>query len=243
MLRRLLLGLAVCILASTSVALSAPPVVRPSVAGPNLVYLPLMRKDPLPPSAPPANAVTVRSSRTFIESNSRTVLGEVINTLPVTIYAVELQIDVYDANSQKIGSFTDFTAPAGIAPGEVAPFRSISGSATLPYARYEVKVVSYSTTNIFNYRPLTIVSQQVDDSSTGSGARVSGELRNDSGAVLIGSQVEVTFYDVAGNVIEVGRGPAERNRIEPGGTSAYFVYTYNEIAFDSYRVIGHGKVQ
>jgi hypothetical protein len=69
---------------------------------------------------------------------------------------------------------------------------------------------------------------------------VFGEVRNDEARELRSVEVAVTFYDAAGNVVEVEYGFATPSTLAAGASGIYDATTFRRFQFDSYRAQAEG---
>lgn len=176
------------------------------------IYLPIVRKGTQPP---PTATVRIVSSRTYTSGNTRYVIGEVINETGSPVYFVKVTAQFYDAANNLVAVDDANTFLAATQPGQRNPFEIALPNAPANITRY-ILSLSWDTSNALDYRPATIVSQQTRDNA---GVEVFGELRNDQTRQLRGIEVAVTFYDAAGNVVQVELGSPGVTVLAPGATT------------------------
>jgi hypothetical protein len=203
-------------------------------------YLPLVLRSLPPPTATTTPSATVRvvSSRSYTSiGDVRHVVGEVINGRTSTAYSVQVAATFYDAANTLVAVDDGYVLLTRMLPGQKAPFRILLSQAPPSIVRYEL-TVTWQNSSALDYRPATILSQQVRDNF---GPEVFGELRNDQTRPLRTILVAVAFYDAAGNVVDVDTGSIDATELAPGATSIYQVSTFNDdLTFTTYLVQAEG---
>jgi hypothetical protein len=209
-------------------------------------YLPLvLRSLPQPtatatiqPTPTPPATVRVVSSRSYTSiGDTRSVVGEVINGRTSTAYSVQVAATFYDAANTLVADEEGYALLTRMLPGQKAPFRILLSQAPPSIVRYEL-TVTWQNSSVLDYRPATILSQQVRDNF---GPEIFGELRNDQTRPLRTILVAVAFYDAAGNVVDVDTGSIDATELAPGATSIYQVSTFkDDLTFTTYLVQAEG---
>lgn len=211
-------------------------------------YLPLVQlpePSPTPTIAPqptltPTQApatVHVVSSRSFVQSTIRYVVGEVANGRSSAVYFVNISARFYDATNTLVAVEDGYTTLTMTAPGQKNPFKILLLNAPASIVRYDLSL-TYQTSSILDYRSVTILSQQVRDNF---GPEVFGELRNDQAREMRSVEVAVTFYDATGQVVDADFGFPAATTLAPNASSTYKVSTFDEsLTFMSYTVQAEG---
>ena len=126
MLRRITLALGLLVVVQSSIAFAVPTNSQALAAQSNQIFIPLIRNEqpPTPPPPPQANAVTVKSSRSYIQNDTLCLVGEVVNTTASKVFDVRIRASFYDANNQLIATQDVYAEATGVAPGAVSPFKT-----------------------------------------------------------------------------------------------------------------------
>ena len=202
---------------------------------------------PVPPTATPGpnpqpEGVYVRDYQSYVQGNTRYIIGEVVNNTDQRASLVKIDERFYDSDGKLI--FTDYTfvLQDRIAPGARAPFYDIDSAPPSGIARVDVAVSAWSERMNLDYRDLTVLSHQTGPTSYG-GLQVTGELRNDQPVILRSAQVFVTFYDAAGKVVNVAVGYASNSTPRPGETTIFSFNALRNTPFATYQIYAQGYVQ
>lgn len=174
-------------------------------------------------------AVFVKSSRSFTQSGSLYVVGEVVNGSAQSIYSTQIQAKFFDQANQLIAVEDAYALLDMTLPGQNNPFRIILSNPPDTITHYELAPV-YQNSALLNYRPLTVLSQQVRNNS---GIEVYGEIQNDNENVVPFYNIVVTFYDSGGIVINVDYDIAPIS-LAPGEDATYQISTFNDFAYSSF---------
>lgn len=187
-------------------------------------------------TTPVERSVRVVSSRSYVSSSTRYVVGEVINNLESPVYSVKLDARFYDANNQLVATEDGFVYLDETRPGQRNPFKLLLSNAPASIVRYDLQI-TYNTSGFLDYEPITVLSQQVRDNS---GVEVFGEVRNDQVREQRSVEVAVTFYDAAGNVVDTDFGFPSNTSLAPGTTSPYQVRMFDSFTYDRFVVQAEG---
>lgn len=218
---------ALVLLAGCGASASAAPLAQ---ATPARIYLPLVVVPPGP------SEVIVRSSRSFTRSTTRYVAGEIQNNTASPVLGFTVTARFFDGAGQFVAADETHGLAGRVEPGQRAPFLAVLRHASASIAGYDL-TVSTPTQPLLQFRPATVVSQEVREGD------VLGELRNDTEAPLRGVLVAVTFYDAAGDVVNVISAYISSSDLAVGLTRGYAVRTIDEgLTYETYRVQAEGYV-
>lgn len=183
------------------------------------------------------DTVRVRSCRTYSSYSILYVAGEVVNDMSLPVYSVKVQGVFYDSAGEVVASRFTYAYLTRTAPGQRNPFKlSVLSGAEL-IDSFEL-ALSWRESSILDYDDIAVVSQDTRDYY---GVEVYGEVRNDHEREMRGVEVAVTFYDAAGEVVDVDRAYASVTALTPGAISSYSVKTFDEdLTFDSLGVRAEG---
>lgn len=184
-----------------------------------------------PTAAPLPDIIFVKSSRSIIRDSTLYVVGEVSSGSAQPVYSTQIQAKFFDASHQLIAVEDAYTLLDMTSPSQSNPFQVILFNAPNSIADYELTLV-YQNTGGLSYVPITVVSQQVRDNF---GVEIFGELRNDSASTVSEPKIVVTFYDEAGNVVDVSYAYASTS-LTVGQSIIYSVMTSRNISFSSFTV-------
>src|SRR5258706_1131935 len=239
-MRRLLpaaLAVGVVVLIATA-ALASPTPQQDCLSSP-CTYLPIVygpQPSPTSTVVPPSTLV-ILSSRSYVETTSRYVVGEVYNGRSSPVYFVKIAARFYDAANALVAVADGYTFLDETAPGQRNPFKVLLTNAPSSIVRYDLSL-TFQTSSFITYQPITVLSQQTRDNF---GVEVFGEVRNDQTKEMQAVEVVVTFYDAAGQVVETDFGFPSATTLAPGATSPYTISTFKEnLSFASYVVQGEG---
>ncbi len=103
------------------------------------------------------------SSRSYASiGDVRYVVGEVINGRTSSAYSVQVAATFYDAANTLVAEEEGYALLTRMLPGQKAPFRILLSQAPPSIVRYEL-TVTWQNSSALDYRPATILSQQVRD--------------------------------------------------------------------------------
>lgn len=229
----------------TAVVAAAPTLTPTCAPGPLCTYLTSIERQPpptatpLPPTAPPAPAVRVLSSRSFVDGSTLHVAGEVRNDTSTTVDFVRIDARYYDVANVLID--TDFTYAYldELAPGQKSPFKVFSFNPPAGIVRTELGV-DWNVPRTPDNRMVTVLSATVRTVS--GNTEVVGEVRNDSGVALQFVQVVATFYASDGSVFDVDFTYATPDDLAPGQTASYKISTFDDLSGTSVVVQSEGDM-
>jgi hypothetical protein len=186
----------------------------------------------------PHNVVIVNSDFSDTQGPDRYVVGEIINTTDSTVYDVTVNVQFTDADLFFTYKNSE-TLFENLPPNQVTPFKvSIRGLAE-PIQFYEV-TWAYSSSVYPDYRPLTIVSQQLHDNF---GTEVYGIVRNDTLGTLYDVLVAITYYNSIGKVVDVYYTLLRGQIFPPGSETNFQIDTLiREGAYSTYHLQAEGTV-
>ena len=179
----------------------------------------------------------MRSCRTYLSYSILYVVGEVVNDTSVPVYSVKVEGVFYDSAGGVVASRFTYSYLDRTAPSQRNPFKLSVYTGAETIDTFEL-ALSWRESSILDYDDVTVLSQDVRDYY---GVEVYGEVRNDHEREMRGVEVAVTFYDAAGEVVDVDRAYASTTTLAPGATSQYSVKTFDEdLTFDSLGVRAEG---
>ncbi|NJN81419.1 MAG: DUF3426 domain-containing protein [Caldilineaceae bacterium] len=120
--------------------------------------------------------------------------------------------------------------------GQRNPFRIQLTNVAGSVARSEL-AISWSDVTLQNFERLSVLTQKAE---TEGGLQITGELRNDHGVPLSDIVVVVTFYDAAGEVLDVSTGSVSPSALSPGESGAYTIVVPNLVDYTSFGVQAQG---
>lgn len=196
------------------------------------IYLPLIIKPPPPVRIASSWLTSGRAGDVY-------VWGQIENVTSVTVYSVTLGANLYDNADNLLGTYTGTTVLVATFPGELNPY--LIGTDLWEWEsdadHYDLSITSWSTSSPFEYKPVTVVSQEV----TGSwpAIEVSGEIRNDYSQTLHSIRVLVEYTDVYG-FYDFQRAYVSEVNLAPGETAGYSILIFYSPPLDVVSVRGQG---
>lgn len=152
--------------------------------------------------AVPEPEVVVENDTTYTNLSMRYVVGEVHNIGANDAYSARVTAPFFDGSGAFVALQESYAMRVSIAPDQRAPFVVLLLNAPQSITRYTLTVSAQPST-ILDYRPITVVNQQVRDNS---GPEVFGDIRNDQAVRVNNIRIVVTFYDGVGAVVHVDQG-------------------------------------
>jgi hypothetical protein len=198
----------------------------------NCVYLPITRQAELPnlSPAPAPGEVQVRSVRIQRPVGEYwNIIGEVVNPTSAPVYFVQLTLRMLDASGRLVA----------VADGYATLDDIYLGNPPATAAAYTVAVTGQQPSSFLNYRDAVFVSTQTRDNF---GLELFGEVRNPEAAELRSVEVMATFYDAAGNVVDIEGGYVSPVNLAAGATGTYSLKTFANYGYASYTVQAQGYV-
>lgn len=195
-----------------------------------------------PPATPTAipDTVFLGSHQGFATDASYMVVGEVINGESFPVFNVKVIGSFYDSSGNLVAAQESMADLAQIEPELSSPVKLQVANSGGSISRYELTLV-WDEISIVDYEELTILSQEV---RTDSGLAVVGELRNDGSVTVKEIVTVVTFYDSAGQVVEVAQGTVSSSTLAPNATASYTIQVPNpDLAYDHFIVQAQGALQ
>ncbi len=190
------------------------------------IYLPALRKPEIINRSPaPSTAeVHVRSVQVRRPTlNSLNLVGEVLNPTAAPRYFVELTARFFNAAGELIAEESSNVDLPRLGPGARGPFLIYLANPPASLASYTIAVSDSRESTTLDYRDAEVLSTSIRDNF---GLEVYGELRNPAARELRGVTVAATFYDAAGNVVEVEDGFSSPLNIGAGATATYALPTF-----------------
>jgi len=150
---------------------------------------------------------------------------------------VKVTARFYNANGDFLATEYTYTYLTKTEAGAVNPFKLYLTNPPAGITRIDWEI-TYNLSSFLDYRPATIVSQQVRDNY---GPEVDGDVRNDQVRELRSVVVAVTFYNGSGSVVYTASGYPSSLNLAPGATSTYKVSTFQQgLSYASYTVQAQG---
>jgi hypothetical protein len=190
------------------------------------VYLPALREPEIVnrSPAPPTSEVHVRSVQVRRPTlSSLNLVGEVLNPTAAPRFFVELTARFFNADGVLIAEESSNVDLPRLGPGARGPFLIYLANPPVELASYTIAVSDGRESTTLEYRDAEVLSTATRDNF---GLEVYGELRNPASRELRGVTVAATFYDAAGNVVEVEDGFSSPLNIGPGATASYALPTF-----------------
>jgi hypothetical protein len=208
---------------------------------PHAVYLPLLAQAELM-NLSPAQALDephVRSVRVQRPSTSYWYLiGEVVNPTAEPLFSVELTAHFLDARGQQIAVEQTYATFSRIGPGQRSPFQLYYGDPSPRAAAFTLTISDRSASSVLAYRDALVLSKGARDNF---GVEIFGNVRNPEVLELRGVEVTATFYDLAGQVVDVASGYTSPANVAPGATAPYALPTFDKgLTFARYEVRAQG---
>ncbi len=191
------------------------------------------------PTAIPGT-VFLGSHQGFVSDGSYVVVGEVLNGEPFPVFNVKVIGSFYDSSGNLVAAQESLVDLAQIEPELSSPVKLQVDNSSGSISRYELTLV-WDEISIVDYEELTILSQET---RSDGGLTVVGELRNDGSVTVKDIVTVVTFYDSAGQVVDVYRGTVGSSTLQPNESAAYTITGPNsDLAYDHFSVQAQGALQ
>ena len=180
------------------------------------------------------------SHQGFVSDGSYVVVGEVLNGEPFPVFNVKVIGSFYDSSGNLVAAQESLVDLAQIEPELSSPVKLQVDNSGGSISRYELTLV-WDEISIVDYEELTILSQET---RSDGGLTVVGELRNDGSVTVKDIVTVVTFYDSAGQVVDVYRGTVSSSTLAPNETGGYSIIVPNpDLAYDHFSVQAQGALQ
>jgi hypothetical protein len=181
----------------------------------------------------PAPPVDIINTHFGMHKGGCNLAGDVFNPGNDPVYSVSVSAEFYDSDGDLIGILSPSPALVATLPGESNPFETpYSFSYQCPSnVDVDIKITSWSLTAPFDYRPVTVISENVDSSGcfpTPGGclpteATFFGEIRNDQPVTLANIKLIVkpgsqSYYGVAS---------LSKTTLRPGEVTTYSYFLYD----------------
>jgi len=191
------------------------------------VSLPLLAQAELTNVSPPvaADEVQVRSTRIQRYSGYWNIIGEVINPTASPVFFVEITARLLDAGGQLVAVEDTFATLTQVGPGRRSPFSVYIGNPPATAAAFTIAVTDVNSSSSLAYRDVTILNIQARDNF---GLEVFGDVRNPEELEMRGVEVVATFYDLAGNVVDLENSFTSPSTLAAGATGTYSLKTFND---------------
>jgi hypothetical protein len=209
-------------------------------ASQSTVYLPLLAVPPSP-TPPSVAGVTAQNFSGYYDLGDYMLFGEVVNTLDVPVYDVELAITYRDAAGTIVATDQAAASLRRIEPGASAPFFNPYYSAPPGITQYTV-TATWSLSLPVEWRPITILTTTKQVGSLG--VIVSGTGRNDAGQAVSNVLLVASFRDAAGKVVDVQYDYPLIGALQPGQSFEYTIETFNDALADTAVLVqGQGSIE
>lgn len=195
-----------------------------------------------PPATPTAipGTVFLGSHQGFATDASYVVVGEVVNGESFPVFNVKVIGSFYDSSGNLVAAQESMADLTQIEPELSSPVKLQVANSGGSISRYELTLV-WDEISIVDYEELTILRQEVEQ---GDGLAVVGELRNDGSVTVKEIVTVVTFYDSAGQVVEVAQGTVSSSTLAPNATATYRIQIADpDLAYDHFTVQAQGALQ
>lgn len=184
----------------------------------------------------PEPEVVVENDTTYTSLSARYVVGEIHNIGANDAYNARVTARFFDGTGAFVALQEGYGMLTRIAPGQRVPFFVLLLNAPQGITRYTLTVSAQPST-VLDYRPITVVNQQVRDNS---GPEVFGDIRNDQQVRVNNIKIVVTFYNTVGAVVHVGEGYLLEG-LAAGAMGGYRITTFRSgLSFARYRVQAEG---
>jgi hypothetical protein len=226
----LLLALALPVRAQEGACEEAHCIYLPALSQPEIV-----NRSPAPTTSE-AHVRNVRVRRPT--PTTLNLVGELLNPTAAPVFFVELTARFFNADGQLIVEKSSNADLPRLGPGARGPFLIYLANPPASLASYTVAVSDGRESTTLDYRDAEVVSIETRDNF---GLEVYGQLRNPNSRELRGVTVAVTFYDLAGNVVEVEDGFSSPLNIPAGATATYTLPTFERgLSFTRMQVQAQG---
>jgi hypothetical protein len=181
--------------------------------------------------------VYVRSHHSFTRGSSLYVVGEVVNAIGAPVFKIRVTGTFYNNNNQVVATQETIAYLAQTEPDQRNPFKIQVDNPPGDISHYDLSV-KWADVSVVSYQDLTVLSQ---DTRKDNGLEVFGEVRNDFSENLGSIVVVVSFYDAAGEVVDVYQGIPQSAQMAPNETSPYSIQIDGDLSFNSLKVQAQGK--
>ena len=170
----------------------------------------------LAPAASAQTSLGVSNVHDYTDSTGvHHVYGQVINTTSAPVSAL-VDIILYDASRNIVGSQTADSFVSVLAPGDAAPFEAQLDPVGTPYATYEAKAEAAPATGPLNHAFTTTKTNEYVD---GANVRhIVGTVKNNNTTPAADVEVVFTFLGAKGVVGAESIGAGDGSPIGPGAT-------------------------
>jgi hypothetical protein len=168
--------------------------------------------------------VVILSSRTFIESSRRRVVGEVLNASARAREHVSVRILFYDDANDFLGDAQTTAVLGQIGPGQRSMFLwRETETDRAPRGTRAVRVVVADAPAVSESTAVGVVARPLAPRTEYGGGVFEGTLRNTTHSAIRGYRVTVTLYDARGGVLNAGWAAARSPTLElaPGAEVGY----------------------
>jgi hypothetical protein len=190
------------------------------------IYLPALRQPEIVNRSPAPTTSEVHVRNVQVRRPSPTTLnlvGELLNPTAAPVFFVELTARFFNASGHLITEESTNADLPRLGPGARSPFLIYLANPPAALASYTIAVSDGRQSTTLDYRDAEVISVETRDNF---GLEVYGQLRNPNSRELRGVTVAVTFYDSAGNVVEVEDGFSTPLNIPVGATASYAMPTF-----------------
>lgn len=209
----------------------------PTTAPPTTTFAPYVTTT-TPPYTPTTTGpeVTLVSSSDWASPGSsyRHVVGEVRNTGDVNVYAIEVNLEFYDAGGTLLATDRTYVHVGILAPGDLAGFDSMF--AVPPgYQHYSVTISAEPTSQDPNHNFTVRVTNRF--TTAGGYEHIVGQVTNDNATNARLVSVYSTFYDASGRAVGQEHTFVNGDELGPGQTGSYeFIRSSDEPRYVGHRI-------
>lgn len=191
----------------------------------NCAYLPVVVR-PVPTLvSDPSTGVAIKSARVLYSSlGSLYVVGELENRTESKITFGQVIARYYDSVGNLVATEDSYAFLTALVPSQRSPFRLILSNPPTNIAQINL-TTDWNTDSFLDYQMATVISVQTRDNN---GLELFGEIRNDQGREMRSIEIDVTFYDASGRVIDVDFAFPAQTTLAPGAVTTYRVSTFEE---------------
>lgn len=167
-------------------------------------------------------------------------MGEVLNGMNFPVFNVRVIGSFFDSSNNLVGAQETLTLLPRIATELSSPFKLQANNSAGNIDHYEL-TLAWDDISIVDQQELTINSQQ---ERKDGGLTIVGELQNGGSVSVKDVVVVVTFYNDAGEVMDVYQGSVNKSTLAPEETAEYTIpITRTDLSYTRFTVQAQGALQ
>lgn len=150
-----------------------------------------------------------------------TFYGVIVNNGNAAASATQVNVTLFDASRQVLGSSNAGIVRPIIPPGEISPFKgviSIADTAAIADQRIQIQ---FDTLDPSSFAASLYTDTVTIDGAQWTADKIVGEARNTGDEPITGVAIIAIGYDATGVIVGVEKGFAELAQIDPGAMSAF----------------------